>query len=209
MTNKAKRPRLLKAIYLLLLAAGVITLGAVLFQAQSLGSETVFPENALNALTLNQKRDSISLDESDGILPEGATIFDDQYPGISNLNDDLLQALQQAAEDAQSMGIVFYVASGWRTPAYQEQLLREEIESYGSIEEAARWAAPADKSVHLLGKAADMAGESKTWLSESGSRYGICQVYENEPWHFELRPNAPTEGCPAMYSSAADDPRLQ
>ena len=28
------------------------------------------------------------------------------------------------------------------------------------------------------------------WLSEHGAAYGLCQIYGNEPWHYELRPDA-------------------
>jgi zinc D-Ala-D-Ala carboxypeptidase len=31
--------------------------------------------------------------EADGALPEGVTVFDDQYLGVANLDPDLLQAL--------------------------------------------------------------------------------------------------------------------
>ena len=27
-------------------------------------------------------------------------------------------------------------------------------------------------------------------------RYGLCQIYGNEPWHYELRPDAVDHGCP-------------
>ena len=28
------------------------------------------------------------------------------------------------------------------------------------------------------------------WLSVHGAPYGLCQIYRNEPWHYELRPEA-------------------
>jgi hypothetical protein len=31
--------------------------------------------------------------EADGALPDGVTVFDDQYPGVANLDPDLLQTL--------------------------------------------------------------------------------------------------------------------
>jgi hypothetical protein len=31
--------------------------------------------------------------EADGALPDGVTVFDEQYPGVANLDPDLLQAL--------------------------------------------------------------------------------------------------------------------
>ena len=32
--------------------------------------------------------------------------------------------------------------------------------------------------------------DATAWLSRNGARYGLCQIYRNEPWHYELRPGA-------------------
>ena len=61
---------------------------------------------------------------ADGVLPDGVTVFDDGYPGVANLDPDLLHVLREAATDAADDGIEFYVNSGWRSPEYQNQLLR-------------------------------------------------------------------------------------
>src|SRR5690349_21811709 len=52
--------------------------------------------------------------EADGALPEGTTVFDDRYPGIANLDADLLRSLRQAAAEAAGDGVEFSVNSGWR-----------------------------------------------------------------------------------------------
>jgi hypothetical protein len=146
--------------------------------------------------------------EADGSLPDGATVFDDQYPGVANLDPDLLQALREAATDAADDGVRFYVNSGWRSPEYQNQLLREAVTKYGSEEEAARWVATADKSPHVSGHAVDIGRSNATaWLSKHGAAYGLCQIYRNEPWHYELRRSAIDRGCPRMYGDPTDDPR--
>ena len=62
-------------------------------------------------------------------------------PGVANLDPALLGALRRAATDAAGDGVEFVVDSGWRSPEYQEQLLREAVSKYGSEEEAARWVA--------------------------------------------------------------------
>lgn len=41
------------------------------------------------------------------------------------------------------------------------------------------------------------------------AKYGLCQIYENEAWHYELRPGAIDDGCPAMYADPTHDPRMQ
>ena len=150
-----------------------------------------------------------ALGEADGAVPDGATVFDDEVPAVTNLDPDLLGALRQAATDATDDGVEFYVTSGWRSPEYQDQLLREAISEYGSEEEAARWVATADKSLHVSGDAVDIGPfDATAWLSEQGAEYGLCQIYSNEPWHYELRPEASDHGCPPMYADPMHDPRM-
>ncbi len=148
--------------------------------------------------------------ETDGTVPDGVTVFDNEYPGVSNLNPELLGALREAAMDAADEGIAFYINSGWRSPEYQDQLFREAVLEYGSEEEAARWVATADVSAHVSRDAVDIGHSDATaWLSEHGDEYGLCQIYSNEPWHYELRPNAMERGCPPMYADPTRDPRMQ
>jgi hypothetical protein len=37
----------------------------------------------------------------------------------------------------------------------------------------------------------------------------LCQIYRNEPWHYELRPDGPHRRCPAMYADRRHDPRMR
>jgi zinc D-Ala-D-Ala carboxypeptidase len=150
------------------------------------------------------------LGEAGGALPDGATIFGDDFPAVANLDQALLGALRQAATDAAGDGVELFVNSGWRSPEYQEQLLQEAVSEYGSEEEAARWVATAETSPHVSGDAVDVGPDDATaWLSEHGTEYGLCQIYGNEPWHYELRPEATDRGCPAMYADPTQDPRMQ
>jgi hypothetical protein len=151
-----------------------------------------------------------ALGEADGAVPDGTTVFDDEIPGVANLNPALLGALRQAATDAADDGIEFFVDSGWRSPEYQEQLLREAVSKYGSKAEAARWVAAPNRSAHVSGDAVDIGPSgAAAWLSEHGAAYGVCQTYGNEPWHYELRPEAIDRGCPPMYADPTHDPRMQ
>ncbi|WP_395242722.1 M15 family metallopeptidase [Agromyces sp. MMS24-K17] len=148
--------------------------------------------------------------EADGVLPEGVTVFDDAYPGVANLDPALLEALRSAATDASAEGIEFLVNSGWRSAAYQDDLLRDAVAEYGSAAEAARWVATAETSPHVQGDAVDLGPFDATyWLSQFGAAYGLCQVYANESWHYELRPDAVAAGCPAAYPDPTSDPRMQ
>jgi hypothetical protein len=150
------------------------------------------------------------LGEADGAFPDGTTVFDDEVPGVANLDSDLLGALRRAATDAADDGVDFDVDGGWRSPAYQEHLLREAISKYGSEEEATRWVATPNRSAHVSGDAVDVGlSGAAAWLSEHGAEYGLCQIYGNEPWHYELRPEAIAHGCPPPYSDPTQDPRMQ
>ncbi|MEV4264628.1 M15 family metallopeptidase [Kribbella sp. NPDC049584] len=144
--------------------------------------------------------------KDDGAVPAGVTVFDDDYPAVANLDPALLAALRKAASDALADGVTFYVNSGWRSPQYQNELLREAIVKYGSEAEAARWVATPETSQHVRGAAVDIGhSDAKAWLAEHGAAYGLCQIYRNEPWHYELRP----DGCEPMYADPTHDPRMQ
>jgi zinc D-Ala-D-Ala carboxypeptidase len=151
-----------------------------------------------------------ALGEADGAVPDGTTVFDDEIPGVAKLDPDLLGALHEAATDAAGDGVEFFVDSGWRSAAYQERLLQDAVSKYGSEEEAAGWVATPDTSPHVSGDAVDIGpSDASAWLSEHGAEYGLCQIYENEPWHYELRPEAIDQGCPAMYADPTHDPRME
>ncbi|GAA1918521.1 hypothetical protein GCM10009775_08860 [Microbacterium aoyamense] len=151
-----------------------------------------------------------TIDEADGILPSGGASVDDGHAGVTNLDGPLLSALREAARDASARGIHVSITSGWRSAEYQDRLLSEAVAQYGSREEAARWVATAATSLHVSGDAVDVGSyDAMDWLAEHGAAYGLCDVYENEPWHFELRPDAATAGCPPTYRDPTQDPRLQ
>jgi hypothetical protein len=168
------------------------------------GAAAAAPDGA----PVSRRRDALG--EADGLVPDGTTVFDGEIPGVSNLDADLLRAVRQAATDAAEDGISFFVESGWRSPEFQNQLLREAVSAYGSEAEAARWVATASTSPHVYGDAIDIGPSDATaWMSEHGARYGLCQIYRNEPWHYELRPDATRRGCPPMHADPSQDPRMQ
>ncbi|XVV36114.1 M15 family metallopeptidase [Streptomyces sp. CA-100214] len=151
------------------------------------------------------------IDEEEGVVPDGTTVFATDVPAVTRLEPALLAALRRAATDAEDDGVqTSRVNSGWRSEDYQKQLLDEAVDQYGSKEEAAKWVATPETSAHVSGDAVDIEGSDATaWLSRNGSAYGLCQTYANEPWHYELRPEAAAHGCPAMYDNPAQDPRTQ
>ena len=150
-----------------------------------------------------------ALGKAHGAVPDAVTVFDDEIPAVANLDPDLLAALRRAATDAAADGVEFFVNGGWRSPEYQNQLLREAVAKYGSEEEAARWVATPETSPHVSGNAIDVGFAARAWLSEHGAEYGLCQIYSNEPWHYELRPEAIDRGCPPRYPDPTHDPRMR
>jgi zinc D-Ala-D-Ala carboxypeptidase len=151
-----------------------------------------------------------ALNIADGEVPDGVTVFESEYPAVANLDPALRGALSRAAQDAGDDGVEFFVNSGWRSPAYQGRLLVEAITEYGSRAEAARWVATPSTSPHVSGDAVDLGrSDATSWLSEHGTEYGLCQIYKNEPWHYELHPDAVDLGCPAMFPDPTQDPRMQ
>jgi hypothetical protein len=132
-----------------------------------------------------------------------------EAPGLARLDPALHAALRRARRDAAGDGVELVVDSGWRSPAHQARLLRQAIATYGSEAEARRWVATPETSAHVSGDAVDIGRSGAAWLSVHGAAYGLCRIYANEPWHFELRPQAVGHGCPPMYADPTHDPRMQ
>lgn len=147
--------------------------------------------------------------EDDGAVHGGVSVFDTHDAAVVNLDPSLLGALREAATRARDDGVEVQVNSGWRSAAYQAQLLREAVATYGSAAEAARWVATPQTSEHVSGDAVDIGPTTAaSWMSRHGAAFGLCRVYRNEPWHFELRPGAGDHGCPALYADPTQDPRM-
>jgi len=201
-TTTARIPKILFASLLVVIAANAAACGR---PVQGSGSST-----AAAAIHVLRGEQPGELGAADGVVPDGTTVFDDQTPAVGKLNPALLRALRQAAKDAARDGVKFQVDSGWRSAAYQEQLLDEAVSKYGSAEEAARWVGTPTGSAHVSGDAVDIGPANATaWLSKHGAAYGLCQIYRIEPWHFELRPAAIDDGCPPMYADSTHDPMMR
>lgn len=148
----------------------------------------------------------IPVTSEDGYIADGQELspFDESVPAITNLDPDLLDALQQAATDASAEGIVMVVNSGWRSETYQQALLDEAVVTYGSEAEARKWVDTPEGSNHVKGTAVDIGPEeADTWLIENGSAYGLCQTYANEIWHFQLM-TEPGGTCPPPVTDATE-----
>lgn len=113
------------------------------------------------------------------------------------LAPELARALELATTDAARDGVQIVVTSGLRSHEEQQRLWEEAVQQHGSAEQARRWVLPPEESAHVTGEAIDVAGEGADWLVRHGYRYGLCQRYANEWWHFELR-TTPGTACPSL-----------
>lgn len=129
---------------------------------------------------------------------------------MAKLDPNLLAALRRVATAAAAAGVSLRVNSGWRSPTYQEELLQDAVAEYGSPGDAEHWVATPETSAHVTGNAVDIGPfGAADWLSRHGADYNLWQIYGNERWHYELRPDARVNGCPQTYADPTHDPRMQ
>ena len=147
----------------------------------------------------------VLLTAADGYIAdgEGLSPFATDYPAVGNLAPELLAAVQHASTDAARDGVNLIITSGWRSVRYQQSLLDAAIAQYGSVAEARKWVNTPEKSTHVTGKAVDIGPTAADlWLRQHGNRYGLCQVYANEMWHYELA-TKPGGICPRPTANAS------
>jgi zinc D-Ala-D-Ala carboxypeptidase len=140
-----------------------------------------------------------------GWLPEGQTLspFDVSHPIVAWLDPTLLKAVQDATRKAAAEGIDIEITSGWRSKGFQQRLFDMGIIDYGSIDVARQFVAAPDVSKHVEGEAVDIAPvEADRWLIRNGAQFGLCQIYANEIWHFELATDDQGR-CPPLKPNAA------
>ncbi|CAA0122717.1 D-alanyl-D-alanine carboxypeptidase [Mycolicibacterium vanbaalenii] len=146
-----------------------------------------------------------AVDTTGGWLPDGTMLspFDTANPILSQLDPALLQAVQQAATVARAQGVELGVTSGWRSKGFQQRLFDNAVQTYGSVAAAAEFVATPDVSKHVTGQAIDIGPvEADRWLIANGRQFGLCQIYANEIWHFELVADA-NGNCPPLLPNAA------
>ena len=129
--------------------------------------------------------------------------WDVANPAVGNLDPALRIAVQQATTAAAAAGVTMSITSGWRSPVFQQQLLDDAIATYGSLDAALLYVQTPQRSHHVLGQAVDIGlADADRWLIANGARFGLCQIYANEPWHFELATDA-AGICPPLLPNAA------
>ena len=140
-----------------------------------------------------------------GWLPDGVTLspFDESSPIVVHLDPLLLKAIQDAARAADAEGVDMRISSGWRSKGFQQRLFDDAVRTYGNVDAAKEFVASPEVSKHVVGEAADIAPvEADRWLIRNGPQFGLCQIYANEIWHFELATDE-HGACPPLKPNAA------
>jgi hypothetical protein len=138
------------------------------------------------------------LGPDDGYIPVGDHVqLTEDVPAVTNLDSRLRDALLSAAQAAAERDVDFSLVDGWRSERYQQYLFDQAVVEYGSEEQASRWVKRPSESKHVQGQAVDIAtADAMDWLTRFGAEYGLCQIYANEAWHFELATDENGD-CPA------------
>lgn len=140
---------------------------------------------------------------ADQLRPPLPKVLDTTRVDIARLDPDLRSALADAVRAARADGVHVEVTSGWRSREHQQRLLDEAVLKYGSEAEALKYVARPEESAHVTGDAVDIGPtEAADWMGRHGSAYGLCQIFANEMWHFELA-TEPGGECPPMYADGA------
>ncbi len=138
-----------------------------------------------------------------GALSAPVSPFDTSSLAVIRLDPPLLRAVQDAANSAAADGVPLVITSGWRSRAFQQQLLDDAVQTYGSLAVARQWVATPDESHHVQGKAVDIGpAASYGWMLAHSTQFGLCQVFANEKWHYELTADAEGQ-CPPLRTNAA------
>jgi hypothetical protein len=146
-----------------------------------------------------------AVDTTGGSIPDGQLVspFDVKNPVVGFLDPLLRNAIQDATQAAAGEGVDVKLTSGWRSTGFQQRLVDQAAATYGSRDVASQFVASPERSMHVVGKAVDVGPVvADEWMIRNGPRFGLCQIYANEIWHFELAVDA--EGnCPPLRPNAA------
>jgi hypothetical protein len=169
-----------------------------------IGPSATVPAPAVDPFTIGPA----ATDTFGGYLPDGGTLtaFDVGNPVIALLDPALLAAVQEATRVAAAEGVTMQVNSGWRSRGFQQRLFDDSVVLYGSVDAARQFVASPETSMHVRGKAVDVGPPAAAaWMSRNGPRFGLCQVFANELWHYELTASGTTSAagnCPPMKPNA-------
>ena len=151
---------------------------------------------------------SRALGVADGEVADGTTVLAD-VPAVTKLDSALLAALRLAAADASAMGVELDVNSGWRSYGYQESSSTRPSRARFAGAGRAMGRPPRNLRARSRGRGRHRPLLGNDVAGQARAGFGLCQVYDNEPWHYELHLDAVDQGCPATYADPTHDPRMR
>lgn len=168
------------------------------------------PSSAASSSRVLRRGHRGALREADGVVPDRVTVFDDKIPTVANLDPGLLQGSAGCngcrGREGQVLRQQRLAVSGIPESASSQGGLQVRVRRPGRP----KGGVPRHVFPHVPGDAADLGhSDAMVWLSKPGAKYGLCQIYRNEPWHYGLRPEAIDHGCPRMCADPTQDPRMQ
>ncbi len=178
---------------MLLLLVGLVAAGWLVARSGATGA--ILPGGDVTA--------DVATGDAGGDLPDAGVLpTDTDVIGIARMDPALLAAVQRAAVAASADGVELRITSGWRSAEYQQRLLDEAVDAYGE-REARRIVQTPERSRHVTGDAVDIGPtDAAFWMLRHGSDHGLCQVYANEVWHYELLVE-PGGTCPPLQTDAS------
>ncbi|MBW4718147.1 D-alanyl-D-alanine carboxypeptidase family protein [Saccharothrix obliqua] len=181
----------LPLVVVTLLAAGVVALGAT-------GRMSFVPDPVPGRpLALVE---GVPGPDTGPVCPLDARFVDEPPTGLP---PDVLDAWQRLTDAAGRQGVRLCLNDGKRSTGQQQHEFDDAVRRFGSVELAAQYVLPPEKSMHVRGRAVDVQPhDSALWLERNAGPLGWCRRYDNEYWHFEHDPSYATAGCPALLPSA-------
>ena len=198
-SRRCRRKRHFRPLILLLVL--ILGIGCAYFAKNSSGTSCTYDPANWNLVLVNRKH-PIPKNYKVGKL---VTLSDGQ-----KVSAKIYPSLQQMFDDARATGLQLFVASGYRTQAYQQKLLDEKYDEYKNDgysraeakKKAEAWVAVPGTSEHQLGLAVDINADTSVcskdavydWLDQNSYKYGFIHRYPsdktditgviNEPWHY-------------------------
>ena len=130
---------------------------------------------------------------------------------VADLDPELLGALRRAATRGRGRRgrVLRRPAAGVLRSTRNSCSVRRSRSTAQKRKPPAGWPRPTRRRTCRGTRSTSGPSDAAAWLSAHGAEYGLCQIYGNEPWHYELRPEAADQGCPPVYADPTHDPRMQ
>ena len=151
-----------------------------------------------------------ALGEADGAVPDGTTVFDDEVPGVANLDPrSSVPCARPRRMPRTTASSSSSTAAGVPRSTRSSCSVRRSRSTAPKRRPPDGWPPPTRLLTCRGTRSTSGPPMPRRGCPSTAPQYGLCQIYGNEPWHYELRPEAIDHGCPPMYADPTHDPRMQ